>query len=196
MSSIPFLMKLSNKLILGSGSPRRKQLLTEAGFQFEVKIIPCDESFPSNIKVTEVAEYLAIEKNKAYREIVTNEIIVTADTTVVFKDQILDKPKNENEAIRSLETLSGKIHQVITGVCISSSNLKKSFSSNTEVKFKQLTKDEINHYVSAYKPFDKAGSYAIQEWIGLIGIEWIKGSYFNVMGLPIDLVYKVLKENF
>lgn len=185
-------MKHSTKFILASGSPRRKQLLEEAGFDFEIKTIPFDESYPTSMPSAEVAEFLAIGKNKAHRQILKEEIVLTADTVVVLGDDILGKPGDRAEAIKTIARLSGNVHKVITGVCISSSAKQISFSCTTEVKFKELSKSEIAYYVDRYSPMDKAGSYAIQEWIGLIGIEWIKGSYYNVVGLPVDQVYKAL----
>lgn len=183
-------------LILASNSPRRKQLLDEAGLQFEVKTIPFEETFPEDLNSEKVAEYLAIEKNKAHRDAFEDATIITADTVVVFTDRVLGKPKDTKDAYKTLKLLSGKIHQVYTGVCISNSEKQTAFTSLTEVKFKELTDDEINHYIEKYKPFDKAGSYGIQEWIGLIGVEWIKGSFVNVVGLPVDEVYRVLREEF
>lgn len=196
MNSTPFSMTLSNKLILASGSPRRKQLLSEAGFKFEVKTVPFEEVFPEDMNAGEVAEFLAKGKNEAHRDVFKDEVILTADTVVILDNMILGKPSSEEEAISVISKLSGRTHQVITGVCISDSNKTISFSSTTEVKFRTLASNEIKHYVHSYKPMDKAGSYAIQEWIGLIGIESIKGSYFNVVGLPIDQVYQTMKEHF
>lgn len=192
----PFSMKLSNKLILGSGSPRRKQLLEEAGFQFEVRTIDYDESFSASMKTSEVAEFLARNKNMEQRKTLTNEIVLTADTVVVHEGKILGKPVSNAEAISTISSLSGQVHQVVTGVCISDATKSISFSATTEVKFKELTSSEIEFYVHGFQPMDKAGSYAIQEWIGLVGVQWIKGSFYNVVGLPISEVYHTLKENF
>ncbi len=183
-------------LILASKSPRRKQLLEEAGFQFEVKTIPFEEVFSDEMSTEKVAEYLAVEKNKVHRSAFPDSTIITADTVVVFTDQVLGKPKDAKEAFKTLKILSGKIHQVYSGVCISNPDKQRSFSCLTEVKFKELSENEINFYIDNFKPFDKAGSYGIQEWIGLIGVEWIKGSFYNVMGLPIDEVYGVLRNDF
>ncbi|WP_425391355.1 Maf family protein [Ekhidna sp.] len=187
-------MKHFNNLILASKSPRRKKLLEQAGFEFEVKTIEFDEVFPKEMEASKVAEYLAIEKNKAHREAFQKETIITADTVVIFSDTILGKPKDKEEAKRILKILSGKIHMVMTGVCVSNEEKQVSFANLTEVKFHELTEEEIDHYVETAQPLDKAGSYGIQEWIGLIGVEWIKGSYFNVVGLPVDQVYHTLKE--
>ncbi|MEO9868839.1 Maf family nucleotide pyrophosphatase [Ekhidna sp.] len=189
-------MKHFNNFILASKSPRRKQLLSEAGFSFKVKTIDFEEVFPADLSVEKVAEYLAVEKNKAHRSQFGDELIVTADTVVIFSGQILGKPKDLNEAKKVLEILSGKIHSVISGVCISNKDKTVSFSSTTEVKFHELAVDEIDHYVSSWPPTDKAGSYGIQEWIGLIGVEWIKGSFYNVVGLPVDTLYRVLQKEF
>lgn len=195
-NSIHFLMKHFNNLILASKSPRRKQLLQDVGFEFKVKTIEFEEIFPIDLDVNKVAEYLAIEKNKAHREALGNGVIITADTVVIFSDQILGKPKNVEEATHVLKLLSGKIHQVMSGVCISNEMKQISFSNLTEVKFRDLSDDEIDYYIKTASPMDKAGSYGIQDWIGMIGVEWIKGSFYNVVGLPVDQVYKTLKEEF
>ncbi len=189
-------MKLSSDLILGSHSPRRKQLLQEAGFDFIVRTIPFDEAFPASLDAVKVASYLAEGKNKSQRVAANDEIVLTADTVVIHNNEILGKPINSEEAERTIRRLSGQSHLVITGVCISNAHKTITFSSTTEVKFNTLTLDEISFYVNQYQPLDKAGSYAIQEWIGLIGIEWIKGSYYNVVGLPISHVYNVLMNEF
>jgi septum formation protein len=183
-------------LILASNSPRRKQLLQEAGFDFLVKTIDFDEVIPQEIDVEKAAEYLAVEKNKVHRAEVASKTILTADTVVIFSGKILGKPQNEQEAKNTLKLLSGKVHQVVTGVCISTEEKHISFSSTTEVCFRELSEEEINFYVTTCHPMDKAGSYGIQDWIGLIGVEWIKGSYFNVVGLPIDRVYQTLIHDF
>jgi len=189
-------MKLSNKLLLASGSPRRRQLLEDAGFDFEVKTVPFDESFPEDLPSEKVAEHLAKGKNETHRQSFLDEIILTADTVVIFNDRILGKPEDAEEAISTIKLLSGKIHEVVTGVCISSPDKQVAFSCTTKVKFEELTEPEIRSYVEKYHPMDKAGSYAIQEWIGLIGIEWIEGSYYNVVGLPMHKVYRILVEEF
>lgn len=196
MNSTHFLMKHFNNLILASKSPRRRQLLEQADFDFEVKTIAFDEVFPENLEASKVAEYLAVEKNKAHREAYEKGTIITADTVVIFSDKILGKPKDTDEAKRVLKLLSGKIHQVISGVCISDEAKQVSFSNVTEVKFHELSQEEIDHYVETAEPMDKAGSYGIQEWIGLIGVEWIKGSYYNVVGLPVNQLYRTLQEEF
>ncbi|MEQ9422784.1 MAG: Maf family nucleotide pyrophosphatase [Cyclobacteriaceae bacterium] len=187
-------MKSSNyRLILASNSPRRQELLRECGFDFEVFTTDVDESFPADIGANHVAKYLANKKNKAYQKLLDDSIIITADTTVVFDKKILNKPSDDAEAFEMINQLSGKKHFVITGVCISSPEKVVAFDDITEVEFKQLTEIEINNYISNYRPFDKAGAYGIQEWIGMIGVEKISGSYFNVMGLPTHQVYEVMK---
>ncbi len=196
MNSTHSLMMLSNKLILGSQSPRRKELLEKAGFEFEVRSMDFEETYPDEMSVLEVAEYLSVEKNKALRTILENQIIITADTVVISNGRILEKPTDENDAITMLSGLSGQIHEVVTGVCISNGQKQRSISVTTEVKVKPLSIKEINYYITNYKPFDKAGAYGIQEWFGLIAIEWINGSYYNVVGLPVDQVYTILTEEF
>ena len=186
----------TKKLLLASASPRRSQLLKDAGFDFTViggKDI--DESIPENLTGKDAAIYLANLKADAYSgEITAETILITADTIVCLNDTILGKPKNEKEAFEILQSLSGKEHKVITGVAVRSSDKQISFSAETCVQFKHLNADEINYYIKHYKPFDKAGAYGIQEWIGYIGISEIKGSYYNVMGLPVQAVYEALKE--
>ena len=189
-------MKHFNNLILASKSPRRKQLLKDAGFVFEVKTIAFEEIFPESMDTSKVAEYLAIEKNKAHRAAFQSGTIITSDTVVIFNDSILGKPKDKEEAKEVLKLLSGKIHVVMSGVCISNEVKQVSFSNLTEVKFNELSESEIDHYIEVAPPLDKAGSYGIQDWIGLIGVEWIKGSFYNVVGLPVDQVYQTLNEEF
>jgi len=182
------------KVILASGSPRRQSLLTEMGVKFEVVLhndIP--EDFPETIPIVKVAEFLAEKKAGFYQsEIKDNSLVITADTVVILDNEILGKPIDANDACKMLRKLSGKSHSVITGVCIQSQVKKIIFSEETKVKFKQLTDSEIHHYVENYKPYDKAGSYGIQEWIGLVGIQGIEGCFFNVMGLPVSRIYDVL----
>lgn len=183
------------KIILGSGSPRRQQLLKDAGFDFKVQSLNADESFPSNLKAAEIALYLCEKKAHAYPgKLAENELLITADTIVWINDIVLNKPEGEFEAKQMLQLLSGKMHQVFTGVCITSHNKKISFTDETNVWFKHLSDAEIDFYVKHYKPFDKAGSYGAQDWLGLIGVEKIEGSYFNVMGLPVHRVYTELQH--
>jgi septum formation protein len=185
-------MTLARPLILASSSPRRQYLMTEAGFTFTVEKPDVEEDFPSNMPVDQVARYLASKKAEFFRPKMRNEIIVTADTVVVLGNMILNKPRDRQHAIEMLSALSGNVHLVITGVCILSKEKEESFDDTTEVKFKKLTQAEIEFYVDHYKPFDKAGAYGAQDWIGMVAIEKITGSYFNVMGLPIHKVHQHL----
>jgi len=166
--------------------------MKEAGFNFTVEKPDVEESFPVEIPVGQVAKYLALKKAEYFRPTMHDEIIVTADTVVILGDKILNKPQDRKEAIDMLTLLSGKTHVVMTGVCILSKEREVSFEDTTEVSFKKLTSDEIEFYVDNYKPYDKAGAYGAQDWIGMVAIEKITGSYFNVMGLPIHLVYQQL----
>lgn len=183
------------KLILGSGSPRRQQLLKDSGFDFKVQVLNADESFPGNLKGAEIALYLCEKKAAAYPgKLNSDELLITADTIVWVDDIVLNKPEGEFEAKQMLQLLSGKMHQVFTGVCISGAEKKLSFTDETKVWFKNLSEAEIDFYIQNYKPFDKAGSYGAQDWLGLIGVDKIEGSYFNVMGLPVHRVYEELMK--
>jgi septum formation protein len=173
-------------IILASQSPRRKELLALLDLEFTVEVREVDEVFPDDLDATEVAEYLAKLKASAFTNITDEQLIITADTVVVLDNKILGKPKNKAEATQMLQSLSNRSHRVITGVCIKTCDKTISFSNTTKVYFKELTASEIDYYIENYKPFDKAGSYGIQEWIGAIGITKIEGSYFNVVGLPIQ----------
>jgi len=183
-------------IILASKSPRRKELLALLDLEFTVEVCEVDEVFPDNLEVTEVAEYLAKLKSSAFTDIKKEQLIITADTVVVLDEQILGKPKNKIEATTMLQSLSNRSHRVITGVCIKSSGKTISFSNTTKVYFKELRASEIDYYIENYKPFDKAGSYGIQEWIGAIGITKIEGSYFNVVGLPIQELNEILVDKW
>ena len=184
------------KIILASNSPRRKELLAGLDVQFEVRIIPgIDESYPDTLPTMEIAEYIAQKKAKAYRETMADdELIITADTIVVLDDKVLGKPKDAEEARCMLHALSGKTHQVVTGVVLTTKELQKHFSVVSNVTFKTLSDNEIDYYVDTYKPMDKAGAYGIQEWIGYVGVTRLEGSYFNVMGLPVQRIYEAMKE--
>lgn len=186
-------MKLTKPLILASNSPRRRQILSEAGFQFEVQVKPTDEAFPATMPAAEVPVFLAEQKAAAFDGTLGNELLLTADTVVLINGEILNKPNDEDEAFVMLRKLSGQMHQVITGVCLRSSERTESFADITKVHFRELTDTEIRYYVKACSPFDKAGSYGVQDFIGMVGIERIEGSFFTVMGLPIHRVYDVLK---
>lgn len=181
-------------LILASSSPRRQYLMREAGFDFTVEKPDVEESFPDDLPVDQVARYLANKKAEYFRKELHNQIIVTADTVVILDGEIMNKPADRKEAITMLSRLSGNTHLVMTGVCILSVEKEKSFDDTTEVTFRNLKQEEIEFYVDQYKPYDKAGAYGAQDFIGMIAIEEIKGSYFNVMGLPIHKVYEHLKS--
>lgn len=183
------------RIILASNSPRRKELLGGLGIDYEVKVLPgIDESYPESLKGEEIPVYIASEKAAAYRAVMQeNDLIITADTIVYLDGEVLGKPRDAADAARMLRLLSGKTHQVITGVCITTQAFQKSFAAVTEVTFDILSEEEIDYYVSKYAPMDKAGSYGIQEWIGFIGVTGMKGSYFNVMGLPVQRLYRELK---
>lgn len=181
-------------IILGSQSPRRKQLLKDIGLKFRSLSFPVEEIFPENLTAIETAIYLSELKAKAFpeTELKENSILITADTVVTLSNQLLGKPENDAEAFEMLSLLSGKSHKVISAFTLRSKDNMKSFYSETKVYFKVLSEEEINYYIRHYKPFDKAGAYGIQEWIGKIGIDKIEGSYFNVMGLPVHQVYAEL----
>ena len=183
-------------IILASNSPRRKELLGGLGIDFEVRIIEgIDESYPADLPTAEVAEYISHKKAAPYlSQMVADELVITADTIVVLGTQVMGKPHDEADACRMLRALSGQTHQVITGVTLTTLQRQQSFSVTTDVTFKPLTDDEIHHYVTHYRPFDKAGAYGIQEWIGYIGVTSLRGSYFNVMGLPVQRIYEALKD--
>lgn len=183
-------------IILASGSPRRKELLAGLGINFETKVLKgIDESYPNNIPAKEVAEYISKQKAAAYKNILNDkDMIITADTVVINGKEILGKPHNKQQALEMLENLSNKTHSVVTGVTILTKEKSISFSTETKVDFAKLSGEEINYYIDNYKPFDKAGAYGIQEWIGYVAVKSISGSYFNVMGLPIQRLYQELKN--
>lgn len=183
------------KIILASQSPRRKQLLAEMGLQFDVIVKPTDESFSEDLRLQEVALYIARKKAEAFdHKIDNNTIVITADTIVCIDSMILNKPEDRNDAVRILQLLSGNKHTVITAVCLFSNEKEKDFFVATDVYFRKLSLEQINYYLDHYKPYDKAGSYGIQEWIGFIGLEKIVGSYHNVMGLPTAELHQELLE--
>lgn len=190
-------------VVLASNSPRRKELLSGLGVNFSVKTLPdVDESFPDALKGEEIPLFIARKKADAYKvlfsSVNSNEVeepllVITADTIVWLEDEVLGKPANATEARVMLSKLSGKKHQVITGVCLTTALWQKSFAAVSEVQFSSLTEEEMDYYIHNYCPYDKAGAYGVQEWIGFIGVESIQGSYFNVMGLPIQRLYRELK---
>ena len=182
------------RVILASNSPRRRELLAGLGFPYEVRVLSgIDESYPPSLPVAETALYIAGKKAEAYRATMSpDELIITADTVVIVGDTILGKPADDADACRMLRLLSGKTHQVTTGVCLLTSTREARFSVTTDVTFKPLSDEEINYYVTHYHPLDKAGAYGIQEWIGYIGVCGLHGSYYNVMGLPVQRIYQEL----
>ena len=182
-------------VILASNSPRRKELLAGLDVRFDVRVLEgIDESYPADLPTVDIAEYISRKKAEAYcRTMAPDELIITADTVVILGDEVMGKPADAADARRMLRALSGRTHQVATGVTITTRDRRQSFSVVTDVSFKTLTDDEISYYVDRYRPMDKAGAYGIQEWIGYIGVTGIRGSYFNVMGLPIQRIYEVLK---
>lgn len=186
---------ITYKIILASNSPRRKELLAGIDIPFEVRVIDgIDESYPDTLPTKDIAEYISKKKSAAYRQTMAgDELVITADTIVVLGSQVMGKPKDADEACSMLRQLSGQTHQVITGVTLTTTERQISFSVETDVTFKVLSDEEIEYYVSHYRPFDKAGAYGIQEWIGHIGVTGMSGSYFNVMGLPVQRIYEALK---
>lgn len=184
------------KVRLASNSPRRRELLSGLGIDYEVKLLPnIDETYPDSLKGEEIPVYIAREKADAYRpSMEKDELIITADTIVYTDGKVLGKPHDADDARRMLHRLSGRSHQVITGVCITTHEFQHTFSAVTEVTFDTLTDEEIDFYIATYRPLDKAGAYGIQEWIGFIGVSALNGSYFNVMGLPIQWLYQELKR--
>ena len=184
------------KIILASNSPRRRELLAGLDLDFEVRVLPgIDESYPDTLPVTEVAEYIAAKKAAAYQQLMAADaLVVTADTVVIVGDEVLGKPADAAEAALMLQKLSGRSHQVVTGVCLTTLRQTVRFSVATDVTFKPLTAEEIDYYITKYQPFDKAGAYGIQEWIGYIGCTGLRGSYYNVMGLPVQRIYAELRQ--
>ena len=184
------------RLVLGSSTPRRKDLLSSLGFEFEVMSKEVEENYPLSIPRESVPEYLAHLKSMAFtdEELPENYLLITADTMVLLENKPFHKPKDRDQAIRTLYSLSGQTHKVITGLSIRSKEKQYTFSVESKVTFRVFTLEEIEYYVDTYKPYDKAGAYGIQEWIGYVGIESVEGSFYNVMGLPTQRLYRVLSE--
>lgn len=183
------------KIILASQSPRRIELLNGLNIKFEVQVLDVNEDFPAQMVGVDIPMFLAEKKANAYKHIMDeNTMIITADTIVWHEGKVLGKPVDETDARRMLRALSGKTHQVITGVCISTLQRRKVFHVISDVRFARLAEAEIEYYLQNFKPYDKAGSYGVQEWIGFVGVEHINGSYFNVMGLPVQRLYNELKR--
>jgi septum formation protein len=181
-------------IILASKSPRRQQFLKDLGLEFEIQLKEVEEIYPDNLKGIEITDFLAELKSKPFEKLNQNDILITSDTIVWLNNQAIGKPKDKQNAINSLRKLSGQKHEVITSICIKTSENIKIINDITDVYFKELSDDEINFYLDNFKPFDKAGSYGIQDWIGFIGVEKIEGSYFNVMGLPVHKLYTELSK--
>ena len=188
--------KLNNyTIILASGSPRRQQFFKELGIYVDIRLKPVKEEYPQRLSHFEISDYLAqLKALPLQNELKDNDILITSDTIVWHNNKALGKPKDSAEAFQMIKSLSNATHEVITSVCFTSKTFQKTVNSTTKVTFKALTDDEINYYINTCKPFDKAGAYGIQEWIGQIGVTKIEGSYFNVMGLPTHLVYKTLND--
>ena len=180
------------KVILASGSPRRRELMAGLGVNYEVRILPdVDESYPDTLQGEEIPLYIAKEKADAYIPMMQpDELIITADTIVWLDGKVLGKPRDREDALQMLRTMSGRTHEVFTGVCITTTDWQRSFTAQTEVRFATLS--EVIYYVDNFKPMDKAGAYGVQEWIGFIGVENISGSYYNIMGLPVQKLYREL----
>lgn len=184
------------KVILASNSPRRKELLAGLDIPYEVKVIPgIEETYPDTLKGDEIPQYLSRKKAEAYRDrMAGDELIITADTIVWLDDKVLGKPTDEAEACAMLRMLSGRTHAVLTGVTVMTKERHVTFAVESKVTFDELSEEEISYYVSHYHPTDKAGAYGIQEWIGYVGVRGLEGSYFNVMGLPVQRLYNELKQ--
>lgn len=185
--------KLSNyNLILASGSPRRQHLFKELDIPFTIDIREVEEVYPKHLKGAQITDYLADLKSKSFKNLQANDLLITSDTIVWFEEKAIGKPKNKKDAFDMLKKMSGKEHDVFTSVSIKGKSIQKIFNDKTMVLFEEFTNEEINYYIDKYSPYDKAGSYGIQDWIGLIGVKKITGSYFNVMGLPVHKLYKEL----
>lgn len=184
---------IEKNIILGSGSPRRKELLAGLGWNFEIKKADIEELYPDNLDASEVAEFLANLKSDAF-QIEENDLLITSDTVVVLNSQVIEKPQNRSHAIEMLQRLSGNTHTVYSAVCMRTMSKRLSFTDSTEVVFNELTLDEIEFYVDKYQPYDKAGAYGIQEWIGYVAVKYIRGSFYTVMGLPIGRVYAAIED--
>lgn len=185
--------KLSNyNLILASGSPRRQHLIKELDIPFTIDIREVEEVYPKHLKGAQITDYLADLKSKSFKNLQANDLLITSDTIVWFEEKAIGKPKNKKDAFDMLKKMSGKEHDVFTSVSIKGKSIQKIFNDKTMVLFEEFTNEEINYYIDKYSPYDKAGSYGIQDWIGLIGVKKITGSYFNVMGLPVHKLYKEL----
>ena len=187
--------KLNNyNVILASGSPRRQQFFRDLDIDFSIQLKEIEEIYPENLKGVAITDYLSNLKSEAFSTLNDNDLLITSDTIVWLEGKALGKPKDAKDAFTMLKAMSGKKHEVITSVCLKSNSFQKIINDITIVTFKELSDDEIHYYINNYKPFDKAGAYGIQEWIGFIGIDKIEGSYFNVVGLPVHKLYKELMD--
>lgn len=184
------------KIILASNSPRRKELLSGLGVSYEVRTLPdIDESYPDGLQGADIPLYISREKADAYRRLLQpGELMITADTIVWLEGRVLGKPADRENALQMLRDMSGRTHEVYTGVCLTTSDWQRSFAARTEVRFACLMEEEIAYYIDRYRPMDKAGAYGVQEWIGYIGVEYIAGSYYNIMGLPVQRLYRELVQ--
>lgn len=184
------------RIVLASQSPRRKELLAGLGLEYESRVLPdVDESFPPELTGGDIPMYIAREKAEAYRpSLGADELLITADTIVWLDDAVLGKPADRDDALRMLRKLSGQVHDVYTGVCLTTPRWQRAFTARTEVRFSSLDEEEITWYVDHFRPFDKAGAYGVQEWIGYVAVEHISGSYFNIMGLPVQRLYREFKK--
>lgn len=184
------------RIVLASQSPRRKELLAGLGLEYETRVLPdVDESFPPELTGGDIPMYIAREKAEAYRpSLGADELLITADTIVWLDDAVLGKPADRDDALRMLRKLSGQVHDVYTGVCLTTPRWQRAFTARTEVRFSSLDEEEITWYVDHFRPFDKAGAYGVQEWIGYVAVEHISGSYFNIMGLPVQRLYREFKK--
>ena len=184
------------RIVLASNSPRRKELLAGLGLEYVTRVLPdVDESYPSGLQGSDIPAYIAREKAEAYRPTLgEDELLITADTIVWLDGEVLGKPVDRADALRMLRGLSGRVHEVYTGVCLTTTRWQHSFTAGTEVRFSTLGEEEITWYVDHFRPFDKAGAYGVQEWIGYVGVEHIAGSYYNIMGLPVQRLYGELKK--
>lgn len=182
------------KILLASNSPRRKELLQSLGYEFDVVKVDCEEIYPKNLSVEKIAEYLSELKSNAFRKLNKDEVLITADTIVALENEVLGKPKNIEEGKEMLRKLSGKTHQVYTGITLRNSEKMISATDVSSVETDHLTEAEIDYYLENFKPFDKAGSYGIQEWFGMAKVKNISGSFYSIMGLPTHLIYALLKD--
>lgn len=185
----------SHNIILASGSPRRQEFFKTLGLDFEIRLKPIAEEYPTRLRHFEISDYLAQLKALPFKdELKANDILITSDTIVWHHNKALGKPKSDADAFQMIKSLSNATHEVITSVCFTTKTLEKTLNAITKVTFKELSDEEISYYINTFKPFDKAGAYGIQEWIGLIGVTKMEGSYFNVMGLPTHIVYRTLND--